>query len=214
MLVAVAAARRAAGARRQGPAAPLQLEQLHRAGDGQALRGVLQVRGRADLLLGQRGAARQARRRRQGLRRPGADRQRRAGADQGQPAEAARQGAAAQPQERRSAVPEHQVRPGQQVLGAVRDVDHDHRLQRREDEGARPARPTPGRSSSIPSTWPRSRAASRCSTARTSSSPPRSSTWATRPTTPTRSTGRRRPTSSRRPSPTGRRSTRRRTSRS
>ena len=62
----------------------------------------VQVRGRADLLLGQRGAARQARRRRQGLRRARADRQRRAGADQGRPAEAARQGAAAEPQERRS----------------------------------------------------------------------------------------------------------------
>ena len=59
---------------RQGQAAPLQLEQLHRAGDGQALRGAVQVRGRADLLLRQRGAAGQARRRRQGLRRPGADR--------------------------------------------------------------------------------------------------------------------------------------------
>ena len=36
--------------------------------------GVVQVRSRADLLLGQRGAAREARRRRQGLRRAGADR--------------------------------------------------------------------------------------------------------------------------------------------
>ncbi len=43
------------------------------------------------------------------------------------------------------AVPEHAVRSGQQVLGAVRDVDDDHRLQRREDEGARACPPTRGR---------------------------------------------------------------------
>ena len=66
---------------------------------------VVQVRGRADLLLGQRGAAGQARGGRQGLRRAGADRQRRAGAGPRQPAEAARQGGAAQHQERRPGVP-------------------------------------------------------------------------------------------------------------
>ena len=43
LLLAVARSFAAAGRRRQGPVPPLQLEQLHRAGDGQALRGVLQV---------------------------------------------------------------------------------------------------------------------------------------------------------------------------
>ena len=66
-------------------------------------------------------------------------RQRRAGADPRRAAAAARQGAAAEPEEHRPAYLEHAVRSGQQVLGAVRDVDDDHRLQRREDEGARPA---------------------------------------------------------------------------
>ena len=124
---------------RQGHAQPLQLEQLHRAGDRQAVRGAVQVRGQADLLLRQRGAAGQARRRRQGLRHPRADVQRDAVADQGRAAEADRQGEAAQPQEHQSGLHEHGVRPGQQVLGAVRDVDDDPGLQRREDEGAGPA---------------------------------------------------------------------------
>src|SRR5258705_9062685 len=62
------AAARAPGPRREGRVPPVQLEQLPRAGDGQALRGVLQVLGRADLLLGQRGVAGEALGGRQGLR--------------------------------------------------------------------------------------------------------------------------------------------------
>ena len=120
----------------EGRVPPVQLEQLHRARDGQALRGLLQMRSGPDVLLGQRGAAGQARRRRQGLRHPGSDVERRPGADQGRTVEADRQGAASEPQEHRPALSEHAVRPGQQVLGAVRDVDDDHRLQRPEDQGA------------------------------------------------------------------------------
>ncbi len=123
----------------QGRVPPVQLEQLPGAGNGQALRGRLQVHGRADLLLGQRGAPREARRRRQGLRHVRAHVERRPGADQERAAEADRQGAAPEPQEHRPALPQHAVRSRQQVLGALRDVDDDHRLQRREDQGARAA---------------------------------------------------------------------------
>ncbi|MCK7581948.1 MAG: hypothetical protein MZV65_44245 [Chromatiales bacterium] len=60
-------------------------------------------------------------------------------------AAAARQVAAAQPQEHQAGVPRHRLRPGQPLLGALRLLDHADRLQRAEDEGAGAARPTPGR---------------------------------------------------------------------
>ena len=68
-------------------------------------------------------------------------------------------------------------------------VDHDARLQRREDEGAGP--PVDSWAAIFdPKTWRRSRAASPCSTAPASFSPRRSSTSATRSTTSIPSTGR------------------------
>ena len=94
------------------------------------------MRGRADLLLGQRGASREALGGRKGLRHVRADFARGADADQERAAEADRQGAGAKPEEHRPRLSRYAVRSRQQVLGPLRVWNDEHRLQRREGEGA------------------------------------------------------------------------------
>ena len=140
LLAARRAARRAARARRQGPAAPVQLEQLHRARRrSSASRRCASARSCRPTTRTTRSfwpSSRPAPRATTCWSPPSNAVQTLIKGNQLKPLD---HGEAAQHEERRPGVHEHQVRPGQQVLGPVRDVDHDPRLQRREDEGAGPA---------------------------------------------------------------------------
>ena len=123
-----------AGARRRRHA-PVQLEQLVVAANDRALRDALPLPGGDRLLRHDGGSARQADRRRQGLRRDRAVELRDSAAGQARPRATAGQGPPAQPRQYRPGVRRHAAGPGQQVLSALRLHGDAGRLQR--EQGAR-----------------------------------------------------------------------------